>query len=164
MWQRCVNRPDVRCDGDDDCAVQDTSRGYDALCNAATCVDVPEDGSFKDFVGESCTGPAGCVPPRVCRPLMLRVADHPSGGELTAAWDPEFEPDWAPDYLHPGTSTAQVNLLKISPTEDTEYLKGGTTNRLFEEFKGCFDALQGLDSNYAWQDNTSFCQRLADWR
>jgi arylsulfatase A-like enzyme len=90
MSNRCVNRPDLRCGKDADCAP--------SLCRAGRCQHAASLGSYKDFDGKACAGDANCVPPGVCQPLMLKAfAD--GQGAVNQLWDINFDPDETQDLL-----------------------------------------------------------------
>jgi hypothetical protein len=148
-WKRCVNRPEAPCATDNDCAPS-------ALCASSKCADSPSDGSFKDFVGKSCSVVGGaapaCVPPGVCRPLILK-AQTENAADLSDVWDLDWDPDQTTDLLQSG------------------YLPGGGPE-LRAKFVSCIAAYANLDRvssppSFKWIDDPNLCNStwgLADWR
>jgi len=104
-------------------------------------------GAYKDFEGKLCgTRDLACVPPGVCRPLILR-AQAKSRDLLSAAWDLEADPD------------QRRNLLEgkyLGPETEEDSLRS--------EFLSCITAYAYIDGNKVWKDSPLECSRLADWR
>jgi arylsulfatase A-like enzyme len=97
---RCVNRPDLACATDAECAVA-------SLCAAGKCKHDASLGSFADFDGRDCSTSAECVPPGVCQPVILK-AEGSSTGVVRRLWEVNNDPDQSrnllfvdPDYLGP---------------------------------------------------------------
>jgi arylsulfatase A-like enzyme len=114
MGKRCVNRPDLRCDVDADCA---PSNG--TLCASNACVRAPLLGSFAQFDGAACGADADCLPQGVCEPLMMKAQGSGSGtGRIRYLWDIQGDPDQARnlltldrDYLGPCLRGEMENCL-----------------------------------------------------
>jgi hypothetical protein len=156
-WKRCVNRPYKSCSKDADCVPQIFA--IPDLCDSATgmCRDNAGAGSFKDFVGKSCAvNTTDCVPPGVCRPIVLKVEakDHT---RLTTAWDIE----WDPDQEHGIDLTAAGN----------NYLGVDDTGELRRDFWRCLKNYANLDTaTEVWVDELTTTHidhcpsSLANWR
>ena len=84
--KRCVNRLDMACDTDADCA---DSR----LCRDSVCLYNVSLGSYADFDGRPCPGgPGQCVPEGVCQEVVLK-AEASSSANLKYVWDVNENPD-----------------------------------------------------------------------
>jgi arylsulfatase A-like enzyme len=116
--RRCINRPGTSCDTDADCAV--------GLCDASFhCVHLNEPSvpanrqvSYKEYDGADCSGgPVNCVPPGVCRPIMLK-AEAPAGGVIKSLWDV----NWTPDQHPKKENLLKLKLPGLPPQADPNYL------------------------------------------
>jgi hypothetical protein len=135
-WKRCVNRPGIPCQVDGDCALLDACPG--TTCYSSVTTPLPE-GMYRDFVGHACSSPTDCVPPGVCRPLVLKIqakADPNSGGtamKITDVWDLDYDPD------------EQDNILAVQ----SNYLDFPVGDKLTDRARDCLLAFGRLDTQAA---------------
>jgi hypothetical protein len=98
----CMNRPDWRCENDDECAA--------GLCASASCVSGPSSG-FADTAGRSCGAGSDCIPPKdwkdfngpkasICREPEIRFARNDKGNEF--AYELISDPDQNSDLVAAG--------------------------------------------------------------
>jgi hypothetical protein len=158
-WKRCVNRPDQACSKDADCAKEVWPVVYSDLCDGSNeCDDKPAGGSFKDFVGKTCgQNTADCVPPGVCRPIVLKVEAKDSQ-KLTTAWDIEWDPD-------------QEHGIDLTATGNDYLGEQDLDDELRQDLWRCLKNYAKLNqTTQRWEDETQTSEiehcpsTLANWR
>ena len=106
--KRCVNRPDLLCTDDAQCAA--------GLCSGGSCTgSTTQSGRYFDFINKSCGasngGDLACVPQGVCRQPMFKIYSSGTDRKVRFAYDANADPDQG------------VNL--IATAQDPNYFGAG---------------------------------------